>query len=368
MCHQCKIDNFNFSPCVIFILCILFSLFHFIVPVNSSEFDIRPDTILNEKDAFIRIGPPWEHCAAKTLQGKSIIQTAKITAIFQEGEKYDDFPDEAKKAVEYALSIWGYLLKSDVEIEILFGFNSLGPGCLASGFPKGDIIPESGEHSSYIPPALMNAKIGYDVIPDQEDGSIIINSDLMDMFYFGLDGNTPSQKIDFVSLVLHEITHILGFLSFAYSGYDGKGTYGLEIEKNSWEAIPSIYTTMLIDGQGNLLISPQHYQNDSIKLGEAYRSNAIFWSGEYAQQFNDELLPKMYAPSTFIPGSSLSHLDESFYDGTINALMTPALNTAEAIHTPGPITLGILQDLGWTVNLNSDPVSPSTFTNWELFH
>ena len=34
-------------------------------------------------------------------------------------------------------------------------------------------------------------------------------------WYFGTDGNTPSRRRDFVSVVLHEIGHGLGFISFA---------------------------------------------------------------------------------------------------------------------------------------------------------
>ncbi|RME47806.1 MAG: DUF11 domain-containing protein, partial [Caldilineae bacterium] len=35
------------------------------------------------------------------------------------------------------------------------------------------------------------------------------------------------------------------------------------------------------------------------------------------------------------------------YSGTPNGLMTPALSSAESVHDPGPITLGMFEDMGW---------------------
>ena len=56
----------------------------------------------------------------------------------------------------------------------------------------------------------------------------------------------------------------------------------------------------------------------------------------------------LYAPSPWSDGSSYSHLAES-YNGTPNALMTFSLANGESIHSPGPVTLGIMKDVGWTM-------------------
>ena len=45
----------------------------------------------------------------------------------------------------------------------------------------------------------------------------------------------------------------------------------------------------------------------------------------------------------------------------MNSLMTPFFRTAEAIHNPGPITLGMLEDMGWTIT-PSPPPDPCTYT------
>jgi len=43
-------------------------------------------------------------------------------------------------------------------------------------------------------------------------------------WYFGIDGNSPDAKYDFVSVVLHEIEHGLGFYSSAIEFPENSGT------------------------------------------------------------------------------------------------------------------------------------------------
>lgn len=38
--------------------------------------------------------------------------------------------------------------------------------------------------------------------------------------------------------------------------------------------------------------------------------------------------------------------------------MTPTLERGEAYHDPGPVALGMLQDLGWAVNAPPPPPPP----------
>ncbi|HEY9872341.1 MAG TPA: hypothetical protein V6D12_02845, partial [Candidatus Obscuribacterales bacterium] len=70
--------------------------------------------------------------------------------------------------------------------------------------------------------------------------------------------------------------------------------------------------------------------------------------------------PKLYAPTTWEGGSSYAHLDQDTYDvpGSLNVDMIPRdSSNALPIRIPGPITLGVFQDLGWSVNSNGTPVT-----------
>jgi hypothetical protein len=70
---------------------------------------------------------------------------------------------------------------------------------------------------------------------------------------------------------------------------------------------------------------------------------------------------KIYAPATWAPGSSYSHLDYSTFYGTSNSLMTYRLTDGDSFHNPGPVTLGIFEDIGWGVLLENYVYIPVVF-------
>ena len=57
-------------------------------------------------------------------------------------------------------------------------------------------------------------------------------------------------------------------------------------------------------------------------------------------------LPRLYAPSTFAPGSSVSHWDVTL---TPNMLMEPFINSNLGVRLKNPddLTLNALTDIGW---------------------
>ena len=67
----------------------------------------------------------------------------------------------------------------------------------------------------WFPEALADKRAGRDLAAGEPDIITRFNSHEDANWYFGTDGNTPSGKTDFVSTVLHEIAHGLGFTSFA---------------------------------------------------------------------------------------------------------------------------------------------------------
>ena len=53
-------------------------------------------------------------------------------------------------------------------------------------------------------------------------------------------------------------------------------------------------------------------------------------------------------------GSSLSHWNELSYPvGDPNELMTPQAASGHAQHAPGPLTLALLDDIGWEINYDT---------------
>jgi hypothetical protein len=110
---------------------------------------------------------------------------------------------------------------------------------------------------------------------------------------------------------------------------------------------PYAYDRFTENNSGTKLIT---LGNPSAALGSALTSDNIYFNGTNANAANGGSRPKLYAPASWKGGSSYSHLDEIF-NGTPNALMTWSLNPAETNYSPGPVTMGILQDMGWTTGV-----------------
>ncbi|MFQ5434360.1 MAG: hypothetical protein ACE5FD_05735, partial [Anaerolineae bacterium] len=178
------------------------------------------------------------------------------------------------------------------------------------------------------------------------------NKDFSD-WYFGTNGTPPSNKYDFVSVVLHEIGHGLGFAgSMVYSG--GLGAWGLTNDGVTY--YPTAYDRFAENGSGQSLINTSLFGNPSTTLGSQLTGGNLFFDSPNARAANGGSPPRLYAPGSWQQGSSYSHLDESTYGpGTINSLMTPIINNGEANHDPGPITMGMFKDMGWVTFVNTDP-------------
>ena len=271
---------------------------------------------------------------------------------------YTGFTDEARAAFQYAVDVWDSLIRSPVPIKIDATFTDLG------GYEDEKIILGAARPASWKSPgsldlwfvdALADKRAGRDLTDGKPDIITRFNSHEDVSWYFGTDGNTPADKMDFVSAVLHEIGHGLGFSSFArqenfstfsvgrFSPSAGRG----ELRSGSPE-LPQIYDFFVVNGSETTITS---FPDPSTHLLGQFTSNNLFWNGGKGIEANGGVRPQLYAPSKWYQGSSYAHLDEvTFPAGDANSLMTPGFDRQEAIHNPGPITLGIFEDMGWTIN------------------
>jgi hypothetical protein len=118
-----------------------------------------------------------------------------------------------------------------------------------------------------------------------------------------------------------------------------------------------IYDRFAEDGSGAPLLS---YTSGSSALAVALQGGAggVFFDGPHANAANAGSRVKLYSPPSWQSGSSYSHVD-TIYDGTPNALMTYSLANGEVVHAPGPISLGVLIDLGWIISSLTLPSAPT---------
>lgn len=270
-----------------------------------------------------------------------------VTATFQ--VTYHGFSAQAQSAFQGAVDVWSQLITATVPITIDASWTDLGG---PSG--GGTILGSAGPHtvfsgftgaptpSTWYPVALANQLALTDLDPTSFDIGASFNSNGAVSWYYGTDGAPGPGQIDLMSVVLHEIGHGLGFTG-TFQVSSGVGGWGL-----GQQGFPTSYDRNVVNGSDQSLVSS--FTNPSSALGSQLTSTNLFFQGSHAIAANGGTKPKLYAPAVWSSGSSIAHLDEAtFPAGDLNSLMTPSLNSAEAVHNPGPVALGVLQDLGWAM-------------------
>ncbi len=219
---------------------------------------------------------------------------------------YNGFPPKARVAFQYAVDIWERNITSPVSIEVIANWTPLGSGVLGSAGPSAYARGYNGlpVANTWYPIVLANKLLGYDVAPLEFDIEANFNSNFSN-WYYGTDGNTPLGKYDFVSVVLHELCHGLGFIG-SMRIFNGLGFWGLGTS-------PFIYDRFTLNGWGQRLLDTTLFPNPSATLATELQSNDIFFDGSNAVTAAGGENPKLYAPHVWTSGSSYSHLDEDTY-------------------------------------------------------
>jgi len=253
---------------------------------------------------------------------------------------YTGFTVNAQAAFEYAVSILESLLPAGTDMtviakwESLTNKNILGNSTI-TGFAAGWSI-NALDPLAYYPMGLAEKIAGGDLNSDlQGDLMMTINSSVN--WYLGTDGLTPTTKYDLVTVVLHEMLHGIGFFD-SMDASNEAGTYGLG-------ALPIVFDKFVENQSGQNLVDTIVFKNNSNALYLQYTGGELYFSGPLALNYNSGIRPRLYAPSAWDNGSSISHLDEE--TNKDNPLMTPFIDLGEAIHNPGKLTMSILGDIGW---------------------
>ncbi len=272
---------------------------------------------------------------------------------------YIGFPVEAQLAFQYAVEIWQNLIYSPVPIHVKATWESLSKEVLGSCGSANyfNNFNSTQIWNCYYPIAMVEKMLGEEVNSPGDYEIIASFNKYIDNWYFGTDGKTPANQYDFVSTVLHELAHGLGFSGFFYSDR-GRGGYGDD-------GLSAAFDQFVENKNGERLVNTKLFINPSIKLNQNLTSGWL----NFDTRLVESQLPRLYAPATWDLGSSIYHLDDSTYPaGNPNSLMTPFTGLGEAIHDPGSNTLSILYEMGWkTVSIKhqklrdiefvSDPIS-----------
>ena len=260
-------------------------------------------------------------------------------------------------AFQFAADIWGGLLSSAVPIRVGAQFSALtcdafsavlgsaGPNTVFRNFAGAPVT------NTWYPAALANALSGTDNDPPVvtppypgDDISASFNSNLgtpgclaSSGWYYGLDGNPPGGKIDFVSTLLHELGHGLGFLTFTslasgakLSGFNDTFMRNLEDHGATPPDYPSMSDAQRVTASkdtGNL-----HWVGANVRA-----ASGVLAAGKVGDHV------RMYAPNPQVAGSSVSHWDTAL---SPNQVMEPSYTGP--LHNPA-LELQLFKDIGWNL-------------------
>jgi len=253
-------------------------------------------------------------------------------------------------AFQHAADIWGGLVSSPVTIRV--GANFDPQTCNATSAILGATGPTSVFRDftgalvadTWYPVALANALSGTDLNPGGDDISATFNASIGTttcafprVWYYGLDASPPGNAIDFVSVVVHELGHGLGFLTFVNLTSGAKlqsknDTFMLNLEDHG--ASPADYPSM----------------TDAQRVLASQDTGNLHWVGANVRAASGVLTVgavgdhvRMFAPNSPQSGSSVSHWDTAL---TPNQVMESTYTGP--LHNPG-LELALFEDIGWTV-------------------
>ncbi|MBX2960990.1 MAG: T9SS type A sorting domain-containing protein [Cyclobacteriaceae bacterium] len=272
------------------------------------------------------IPPPEEFMK---MLGGNRTKTATIEINYNPG-----FTPAATAAFDYAIGIWESLIDSPVPIKIDAYWSSLNPGVLGGALYTAAYANFDGAQklNVFYPVAMAEKIAGRNLNGDNPDIFIQFNNTAA--WHYDPTTTPFPGLYDLATVVLHEIGHGLGFAG-TFNATGSQGSVGLQST-----GVPIIYDVPVENFSGENLI--QNFASPSTALGSQLVSSDIFFNSASAPR------AKLYAPFEFNRGSSISHLDESTFNGTPNALMTPQVAPQEQIHSPG-LAWEMLKDLGWEI-------------------
>lgn len=299
-----------------------------------------------------------EQMAAKL---SSDVRSAEFEIDYINACEENTWPAEARNAFEYALDLWSSHLNSTVPIRVQASWVDLqcdDDGCVLGSAGPTLVFRDFGagsEPGTFYTIAQASAMTGRDLVAESQgsanstDYDITVNMNCnFPNWYFGTDANTPAGTIDFVTVNLHEIGHGIGFIG-SMSVNNTTGSYGI-----GGNNLPLVYDLNAEDGNGVSLLNTSVYPNPSNALYQALtgQRDGVFHTGQDARNVYFAQPVPLYSPFEWRPGSSFSHLDQSTFNQTENALMRPRVEQAFAVHSPGPIFCGMLSDWGWPLGTN----------------
>lgn len=239
---------------------------------------------------------------------------------------------------------------------------TLGSAGAAANLAYGSPAPTGLLDNTFYPIGLMNAILSTDADNTKSDVTAQFNSDIgttgclqsSNGWYYGF-GTPAANYIGFTTVLLHEITHGLGFASLTNASTGAKAS-----------SLDDIFSNFLYSLADSAAWSVAGGLTDGERATSAVSVTGLLWTGSNTNTQAQGLLTdgfndinsngifeigdrvEMYAPNPVEGGSSVSHFSTA---AAPNELMEPQ-------YTEGQYVLGLaaylLKDIGWAVTVSSN--------------
>jgi GH25 family lysozyme M1 (1,4-beta-N-acetylmuramidase) len=226
--------------------------------------------------------------------------------------------------------------------------------------------PSGISNKTFYPIGLYNAITGGDASAGINDVAASFNSNIGNSgclqasngWYYGFS-SPASNYIGFTTVLLHEITHGLGFASLTDPSTGAKTQSG-------GTDFDDVFSNNLYDKTNSRNWNDASESNAN-RASSATSTTGLLWSGTHVNAQAIGLLTngfddadsdgafesgdkiEMYAPSSVESGSSVSHFST---DAAPNELMEPSYT--DSLYTLG-LSLYLLKDIGWSIATNTAP-------------
>jgi PA domain len=224
---------------------------------------------------------------------------------FDDPRKFDGAPgnpattlgDARVNLFNAVLGAWANTLESPVNIDVLVSWSPqfcdpaqgavLGAASTTFIYASNDgSLPHD---NVWYHAALTEALVGMDVTGSPLDGGgdiiVFINDSLDDgclgpgtSFYYGLDGNNPSNQIDLAPVVVHEIGHGLGFANFTTEA-TGKEFACDDPNDPCFDGLPGIFDLFTLDTTSG---KTWDQMTDDERIASAINFRKVVWDGANA--------------------------------------------------------------------------------------
>ena len=224
--------------------------------------------------------------------------------------------EQRRNVYAFVADFWGKRLNSDVPIQVLAFFPELF--CTSSQAVLGAAgatyifsdFPNAKRAGTWYPVALANKLTG---VPLVDDPDPFVSADIISFFnpnlgkpgcldgrffYLGLDGKPSATEVDFLTTVLHEVGHGLGFQTFT----DGETGLQQPVDDTDTVGLPSIWDHLLLDPRQS---KTWDKMTDAERAASALVPRNLVWNGRNVTRNAPRVLDRG-TPELFVAGKGLA--------------------------------------------------------------